>query len=120
MSSYDYPAPRTEWTVTQRIFSVGLVDETFAYISRAIGALKVPGVRQHAGLVIDAYDRVEDDMRYLIGGHLLPYASMRRLPIPPSSLYELWSFGDETFRIVLDTDSSDGSGTHRHTITLVE
>ena len=94
LPSYEFPASGAEWIAGERIFSSYYVDSSLAGVLRIIRKLGVPGPGQSARAILEAYEEVEQDLRFVMGRHVLPYAAIRSIAIPPPSLETSFKLGD--------------------------
>ena len=89
LTDYDCPGAEAEWIVGHRIFSTYFVDSTLAGVYRIISNIGIPEPRQSAHAVLAAYEEVESDLRFIMGRHVLPYAAVRSIVVPPPSMDEV-------------------------------
>ena len=95
LPSYESPESGAEWIAGERIFSCYYVDSSLAGVLRIIRGLGVPLPGQSARAILEAYEEVELDLRFVMGRHVLPYASVRAIAVPPPSLGTTLKLGDD-------------------------
>ena len=96
LTEYWYPQDAVEWRPGQRILSSHHVDETLGEIYTRIEEIEVPLPLTPMHDVLAAYEDIEDSLKFVMGRHLIPYAAIASLAVPPPSMEEVLRLGETT------------------------
>ena len=94
LTAYWYPQDAVEWMPGQRILSSHHVDETLGEIYTRIEDIEVPLPLTPMHDVLAAYEDIEDSLKFVMGRHLIPYAAIASLAVPPPNMEEVLRLGE--------------------------